>query len=511
MKNTTILIVLSALIILPIPFVNQCYAFEYDRLDELLNPEPEKTISMDFTNAALNNVLKIFSQQSGLNFIAATDVASKTVNLYLDNVPVEEALERILSANNLTYEIKPDSNIFIVNEIKVSPIQLMTRVYPLKFATVPSSQLHSTFLITNRSSQSGSSSTRSSQSSSSTTTGNQSSGIIAAVQAVLSDDGTVVEDLRTNSLIVSDIPSQFPLIEQTITRLDVRVPQILIEVEMLDISAKTADLMGAKFGDTPITFTGAERDHVYPFNQNDLLRKGYTFAEPEYRVGTLSFKGLAITLQFLRTQTDTKNLARPRILTLNNNTAEIAISTDEAIGLSSTTTSSEGTASSVAEAERVKTGVFLKVTPQANLYTREITMAIEPKVIQARTGATFSGQTFKDPEERGTKSILRVNDGDTVVLGGLLRTDLDHIVTSVPILGKIPIIGAPFRHKDKTATRRELIIFITPHIVDENRPLKISSSRGRKIVREQSIPSSKHQAIEQELSYFESQNLNAYK
>lgn len=500
MKSMTIFILLSALIIFPTPFVNYGYAFEYDSLDELLYPETEKTISMDFSNAALNTVLKIFSQQSGLNFIAATDVASKTVNLYLDNVPVEEALERILSANNLTYEIKPDSNIFIVNEIQISPTQLMIRVYPLKFATVPSSQLFTTLSSDDEDEEEDEEDLKDSE----------TTGLIAAVNAVLSEKGTVVEDIRTNSLIVSDIPSQFPLIEQTITRLDVRIPQILIEVEMLDVSARTVDLIGAKFGDSPVTFTGAERDHFYPFNQNDLLRGGTTFATPEYRVGTLSFEGLAITLQFLRTQTDTKNLARPRILTLNNSTAEISISTDEAIGLESKTTAAEGTSTAVAEAERVRTGVFLKVTPQANIYTREITMALEPKVIQARTGGTFSGQTFKDPEERGTKSILRVKDGDTVVIGGLLRTDLDHITTSVPILGKIPILGAAFRHKDKDATRRELIIFITPHIIDENIPLRISSSKRKNIVREQSIPLSKHQAIEKELSYIESQNFNAY-
>ncbi|HBG61897.1 MAG TPA: hypothetical protein DDX37_08730, partial [Candidatus Omnitrophica bacterium] len=83
----------------------------------LLKKKYDKTISMDFKDAALNDVLKIFSQQSGLNFIAATSVADKSVNLYLDNVPVEEALERILSANDLTYEIKPGSNIFVVTTL----------------------------------------------------------------------------------------------------------------------------------------------------------------------------------------------------------------------------------------------------------------------------------------------------------------------------------------------------------------------------------------------------------
>ena len=83
-------------------------------------------------------------------------------------------------------------------------------------------------------------------------------------------------------------------------------------------------------------------------NLGKLGGQGFEFEDPEYRVGTLSFAGLTMTLQFLRTQSDTKNLARPRILTLNNETAEISISTDEAIGLSSVTSSSQSTATTVA-------------------------------------------------------------------------------------------------------------------------------------------------------------------
>lgn len=505
MSSRTIPIFLSAMLIMLTPFISPCHAFELSSLDELLYPKSEKTISMDFIKADLNTVLKLFSQQSGLNFIAATDIASKTVNLYLDNVPVEEALERILSANNLSYEIEPGSNIFVVNEMETSDKQLMTRIYPLKFATVPSSKLNSTLSSDD-------------DGGGSQDDDDESSGIIGAIEGILTDSGSVVEDIRTNSIIVSDIPSQFPLIEQTISKLDVRIPQILIEAELLDISKNTADLLGAKFGSTPVTFTGAERDTLYPFDRNKIFNnvgksggQGFTFNENEYRVGTLSFAGLTIALDFLRTQTDTKNLARPRILTVNNSTAEIFISTDEAIGLASSTTASEGTSTSVAQAERVQTGVFLKVTPQANVYTREITMAIEPKVIQARAGGTFGGTTFKDPEERGSKSILRVHDGDTIVLGGLLRSDIVDTKTRVPILGKIPILGAPFRHTNKTESQRELIIFITPHILEDNMISNTASSRRTSITREQSIPEDRRSVIEQALSSIEKTKFNSYK
>lgn len=468
-------------------------ARELTNIDEYLPEETTKTISMDFKGAQLTDALKILSQQSGMNFIASQEVSGKTLSIYLDKVPIEEALERILSSNNLTYELKPGSHIFVVRPLDKPVKQLVTRVYRLKYATVVSSKLNQTLTL----GQAGSASFSS---------GGSSQGIVAAVKAMLTLDGKIIEDSRTNSLIVTDIPNQFPLIEQTIARLDVKIPQILIEVEMLDISKTTADLLGAKFGDTPFTFTGGERDTIYPFDRNKAMAnlgklggQGFEFEEAEYRVGTLSFAGLAMTLQFLRTQSDTRNLARPRILTLDNETAEISIKTNEAIGLASTTTSSQSTAVSVSQAERVETGIFLRVTPQADIDNAEITMAIEPRVIQARTGQTFGSQTFKDPEERGTKSVLRVLDGDTIVLGGLLRTNQEETRTSVPVLGKIPFLGAAFRHKDKSESQRELIIFITPHIIQE----EISSARIPQMVFQQNVPSLRGEAINKELLRFE--------
>jgi type II secretory pathway component GspD/PulD (secretin) len=506
--NKTIVIFWSAALMLAAIGPCPCFALDFSSHEEFFKLESDKKISLDFTNANLNDVLKIFSQQSGLNFIAATDVATKKVNLYLENVPVEEALERILSANNLTYEIKPGSNIFVVNDLKIPDKQLMTRVYPLKYAAVTASKLNITLSIELGSEEKQDSVNQNAE----------ATGIKAAIEHILTQDGSVTEDPRTNSLIVTDIPSQFSLIEQTIARLDVRVPQILIEAEMLDISKTSTDLLGAKFGDTPLTFNGAKRDTLYPFNRNKAMRddgkiggQGFSFSDPEYRVGTISFSGLTVVLQFLRTQTDTRNLARPRILTLNNDTAEISISTDEAIGLQSTTSSSEGTATSVAEAERVQTGVFLKVTPQANVQTREITMAIEPKVIQARSGGTFGGQTFNDPEERGSKSILRINDGDTIVLGGLLRTNFDQTKTRVPVVEKIPLLGAAFRHKNKVESQRELIIFITPHIVEESLAGNIKAPETSNTAREQSVPTDRRAAIEKELSSVEEKRFNSYK
>ncbi len=474
------------------------YALGLENIDDFLYPQMKtKRISMDFENAEITDVLKILSQQSGLNFIASDDVSGIRLSLYLDGVSVRDALEYILTANNLMYELKEGSNIFVVKTYDPNKV-LISRVYSLKYATVSYSKLKSAI----KPEEEGSSTT---SAVGGANTG-PLSGIVAAIKSILTERGSIVEDERTNSLVVTDESKSFPAIEQTIARLDVRVPQILIEVEMLDISKSTADLLGAKFGGSPLTFKGGEKDSVFPFNEDNKEDDGFVFKDAQYRVSTLSFAGLSFTLQFLRTQTDTKNLARPRILTLNNETAEINVKTDEAIGISTNTTSSDGTSNSSIEAERVATGVFLKVTPQVNMETKEITMVVEPKVIEARTGQTFSGQTFKDPEERGTKTILRVKDGDTIIMGGLLRNEISDVKTKVPLLGELPILGKAFRHKNKTDSQRELVIFITPHIVGEEKIAHNSeSTRSGKIVREQGSSSERLEMINQALSLVEKQ------
>jgi type IV pilus assembly protein PilQ len=453
--------------------------------------DDSKRISIDFKDAPLTEVLKVFSKQSGLNFIAAAEVSSKRVTLFFENIPVREALQKILDANNLAYDLQPDTNIFVVR-VKEAQDPVITRIYYLKHASVPSSKIKSTISIADASA----SSTGTTTSSSSTASGSSSSsaslteGIYAAVKAILSKSGILVEDPRTNSLIVTDLKSNFPVIENTISKLDKAIPQILIEVEMLDISKITSDLMGVKWGDTPFAFGGASKSTLLPFNQSQYLKKLDTISPvpgsdssssssssssstsestSPYTAGSLSAAGMTAVLQFLKSRSDTRDLAKPRILTLNNETAQIKISTNEAIGLTTTNFGSTSATTATSEAERVQTGVFLTVTPQADIEANEITLAVSPKVIQARTGATFGNTTFKDPEERGTQSILRIHDGETIMIGGLLRTDDSNTVTKIPILGDLPLVGMAFRHKNKAGSKRELIIFLTPHILQDSR------------------------------------------
>jgi len=386
--------------------------------------------------------------------------------------------------------MKKGGNIFVVKEIDRPKIETITKIFYLKYATTTNSRL--TKQISEGFSAEGSSDSDDAEG---------SSGIKEAVEEVLTENGRVVENSRTNSLLVTDIASQFPLIESTISKLDISIPQVLIEVEMLDVSKNLIDKIGFKIGEQPISYSGPTHTSYWPFENSEAVAKSGT--PTTYTVGTLDLSRFTGLINILKSDAKTRYLARPRLLTLSNETAEIKITTDEAIGLKTTTQASEGTASQTSEAERATTGVSLKVTPQVNYVTGEITMFIEPTVSEARQGGTFGGTTFKDPEERGTKSVVRIKNSQTVVIGGLLRKQLNQTVTKVPFLGDVPIMGVLFRHNDKSQDEdRELIIFITPRIINER---SIAANNNNTMIstynleREQDKPVKRYREINSEL------------
>jgi type IV pilus assembly protein PilQ len=440
-------------------------------------PNPDVTISMDLQDANLKDVLKIFSIQSGLNFISSEGVQDRKITLYLDRVPIQQAMEKLFKANGLYYELDEDSNVFIVKDWGKPEIETVTKVFYLKYASVKSSALTEQ----KKKGEGGFQSLASSSSSSSSSSGTDDSGLTQAIKKLLSERGTVIEDARTNSIIVNDIPSKIPVITQLVAALDVPQPQVMLEVEMLDVSKNTIDKMGFKTSliENPVTLLMPKGGNSGIFFGDPAL-KDITMETTRNIWGTsleaaggiagsvVMGKTYAAILDFLRTQTDTKYLARPRIMTLNNETAKIEITTKEAVGEKQETSGSGTNTTTTSEAERYDTGVSLTVTPQINMDTGEITMHIVPSVAEASQSAITSsrGVSFWNPEVRTTKTSVRVKDGETIILGGLIRNILSSKTDKVPILGNIPIMGALFRHKYKDKDiERELLIFITPHIL----------------------------------------------
>ena len=446
--------------------VSQCgqgYLIAASGSEELLGDKEDVRITLDLKDASLRDVLKMLSVQSGLNFISSEAVADRKITLFLDNVMLKAAMDKIFAVNNLTYELDRESSIFIVKDWGSPSLESDTRVYSLKYARVSNSRLN-----------------QGSSSSSGSTGSSSGGGLKDALGIVMSAQGKIIEDPATNSIIITDMPSKFPVIERVITNLDVLVPQVMIEVEILDVDKSDVDKLGLKFSGTDwLKYSGPNFGPVYPFS-GATLASGLLGDTGSARA-TWNMSSLTVALDFLQTRSSTKFLARPKIFVLNNETAELKLSSDEAIGSQTTTTSSEGTANTTTAAERAETGVSLKVTPQISMATGEVTMTLEPTVKEAVTGLTVGTQSTKDVEERSFKSTIRIKDGQTVILGGLIRKKSALTNTNVPFFSQIPVLGMFFRHKEDGPRRdREILVFITPRIIKSS--LQLSADAVKKDV-----------------------------
>lgn len=406
-------------------------------------PAPENVISMDFQDANLKTVLKIFSQQSGLNFVASQNVQDRTVTIYFDSVTVEDALNYIMNANNLVYEQDPGSNIFIVKESGKPAVETLTKIYELKYAQ-----------LTPPPTESGS--------------GTEDAEIVSVIEGLLSENGKMVTDKRSNSIIITDVPSQFAVIEDVLARLDTRTQQVMIEAEIIETSITVADRLGISWSGTFGVLTGPKANTVWPL-RGKFNKDTPSTGEGISTTGTFDLSGMVATLKALLNDTDTRILARPKVLTLNNETAKIELTAETAVASVTTTTDTGGsTATTSTGAERIDTGVTLEVTPQINK-DGYITMHIEPTVIVPvlSTYFTSGSTTFVDPHTRSTETTVMVKDGETVIIGGLISREDSYGFTKVPFLGDIPLLGAAFRYKTTDESDKELLIFITPRILKE--------------------------------------------
>ena len=392
---------------------------------KVVKEEAMPTISMDFQDANMKDILKIFSQQSGLNFIAGEKIKDSRITLYLDKVSVEDALNTILKGNNLTYEQAEDSDIFIVKQTSEPEIETTTRVYTLNYAQVEEEE--------DEDSEGG--------------------GMQEVVENILSEHGKIICYGRTNSLIITDIPTNFERIEKTIKEIDTPTPMVMIEAEILETIAGLTEKLGIDWSAT-LTWTAPTDDlwpNIYHSNVGHFPR-AKLIANSE------------AVLNLLLTDTHTKYLAKPKICVLNNEKAIIDITADMVVGIKYTV--DDDGVKIGEEAERMEIGTKLTVTPHINPQG-EITLTLEPEV--SRAADTKFGETvstvYKDKLQRKVNTKVLVKDGHTVIIAGLLSHDDKSTKKKIRFFGDIPLLGNLFKYESKEKDQTEIVIFITPHIV----------------------------------------------
>ena len=443
--------------------------------------EKSPTISMDVTEAYLEDVLKLLSRQAGMNFVASEAIREKKVTLYFDEVPISDALDTLLKANSLSITGHEGKNLFVVTESGAPEIPTITRVYPLRYARVVPTvgEVAKTFgaggsLINETFKSSGSSgaSAAGGAPGAAPAGGEQGAGILGIIKSLLTEHGSVVADARTNSLVVTDIPDRIRVIDETIAKLDIRPKQVYIEAEVLEVTLDTLRRIGIEYGTATgqvASYVGPVRTSYFPF-ATGLLDS----ATRTRTLGTLSLADVSILLKLLATEKDVRFLARPRLLTLSSEVAEIRIVSEAVTGVTSSAQTQTGSITSAPE--RTTVGTILRVTPLVN-DTNFVTMVIEPEVSRVIQSSSFS--SFLDPNRRIARTSVMVPNGGTAMIAGLISTENTDSARRLPGLGDIPLIGLPFKRTEMEKKNTEILLFITPHILQDEGEIKAKFAKER--------------------------------
>ena len=465
----------------------------------------DRKVSIRVSNVPITAFLNSITTQAGINFIMSEEFANNKVTASLTKVTVREALDTLLRVHGLAYQRIGKSESYVVTKRSNDAPDTITKIYTLSYISLqavgsPSSELSS--IMPPDVSSSG---VTGSYSSDTGTGGGNSSGdaysgtaeIIGIVRSMLSPVGRIAVDPRTNKLIVTDVAEVFPQIENILAELDIKPPQILIEAQIVEVSKNSGLTVGFEYGGddgTLVSFTGPSReitseymrgyasdgttklsgwDWIFPSNSDlngDSSGSGGSSSgsssssdDSESSGGVLDFSAFRIVLRTLLTRGEAKYLGKPKVVTLNNKTATITISTDATVGYTQSTSGGGDNTLTVAGAERKRVGLTLQVTPQVN---REgyVTLYVQPSY----SDLVSSGfDNTMDTTTRAASTLVRVKNGQTVVIGGLLTSRQTDQTRKVPLLGDIPILGWLFTSRQTSKSTTDLVIFITPTILAE--------------------------------------------
>lgn len=466
----------------------------------------DRIVSIRVANVPISAFLNSITTQAKINFIMSEEFANKKVTASLTRVTVREALDTLLRVHGLAYQRIGKSDSYVVTKRSNDAPDTITKIYTLSYISLQGvgsaqGELNS-IMPQDVSSGSGMSDSTWGQAG---TTGSMGSGtdsyaagstITGIVSSMLSPVGKIAVDPRTNKLIITDVPEVFPQVENILAELDIKPPQILIEAQIVEVSKTSGLSLGFEYGGSDgvlasieapqraLTseffhkkrYDGSKRLHGWDwlFPSSEEIDSGSetdngdgtttTSDGNNMKAGVLNISALNIVLKALLTRGEAKYLGKPKVVTLNNKTATITTSTDATVGRTVTDSGqTTATATSTVSAERKRVGLTLQVTPQVN---REgyVTLFVQPTY----SDVVSSGFDFAlDTTTRAASTLVRVKNGQTVVIGGLLTSRETDQTRKVPLLGDIPILGWLFTSRAKSKSTTDLVIFITPTILAE--------------------------------------------
>ncbi len=284
----------------------------------------------------------------------------------------------------------------------------------------------------------------------------------------------VSPDKPTNSLVVTGTASDFQTLSRVVAKLDVQRDQVYVEAIIMEMNMSKGSTLGVNIA-SPVSNLGliTSREDFTSFFTNPLALSGAvlgfgTGKSREMKIGdrTVQVQSVQGLIQAIQSSNNSNVLATPQLLTLDNQEAQIEIA-DKIPLLTSTSIQGAGVAQSITK-ENV--GLTLKVKPQINKVSNFVKLEIDQKLEDINRNSDLPSEVQRfafATTSRAQKTTVVVQDGDTVVMGGLVRDKQIESVTKVPLLGDIPILGWLFRTKITNTTKTNLLVFMTPHIIKQ--------------------------------------------
>lgn len=295
--------------------------------------------------------------------------------------------------------------------------------------------------------------------------------IEAQLAALLGPAGRLTVSAMTGTVIVTDTPEVLDRVQTHLAHLEqVVIRQVLIEAKVIEVTLNDDFEMGVDFGAFPraVGISGTVTGNA---GGGNVLSQALTPSTAGFQFGLLGANDFSVLLKALSTQGQVNMLSSPKVSTLNNRPATINVT--EQIPVVSREVITGDVAADTRELYEVTfqdAGIQLEVTPQIGA-DGAMTVLVHPLVTEVSGSVTTPDglQTLPILNQRETRSVLRVRDGESILMGGFIQNRMREEVAKVPLLGDVPGLGALFRRTVQSHDRVELVILLTPRVMDPER------------------------------------------
>ena len=376
----------------------------------------QRKISIQFKDALLKQVFDVLSATSGINFVLDKDIkADQKTSVFLKDVTVKSAIEVVLTTNQLEQRVINASAILIYPNL------------PAKQKDYQALSVH-TFYLTNVSAEQ----------------------MATTLKSILKVQNLVV-DKGQNMIMMRDTPDVIEMAEKVVALQDLPTPETMLEVSVLEVNKDRLDEIGVTYP-PKLSLTPLSSVSGGTLTLQDLLHPTQS---------TLGATISPLSINLTGTDTDVKLLANPKIRVKNLEAAKILIG-NKVPNITSTATSTGFVSQSV---QYLDVGLKLEVTPTITIDNEvSIKVALEVSNI-ANQITTSSGTVAYQIGTRSASTVLRLKDGETQILAGLINDEDTRTVTKIPGLGDIPVLGRVFSDHANTKKRTEIVLSITPHLI----------------------------------------------